>query len=189
MTAPHMLPSTSITASAPAMLKISWLNPTPHTIAVYASPSPSPATTQHSLAGGRYPLPAPVFHRQDRASLAWRTIDPFLPFKFDPTMGRNAPRETLPDFVHLAARATPRGSDYSRRTGSDSPIDVTIRRPRERPFGAPLGGKAITFPTPPAIRTAYIAWSPMRFPIGIIGKLRLGHCHIRENYLPRDLIA
>ncbi len=30
-------------------------------------------------------------------------------------------------------------------------MDVTIRRPRERPFGAPLGGKAITFPTPPAI--------------------------------------
>jgi len=77
ITAPHMLPSTSITASAPAMLKISWLNPTPHTIAVYASPSPSPATTQHSLAGGRYPLPAPVFHRQHRASFVWRTIERF----------------------------------------------------------------------------------------------------------------
>jgi hypothetical protein len=62
------------------MLKISWLNPTPHTIAVYASPPPSLATTQHSLAGGRYPLPAPVFHRQDRASFAWRTIQSFQPF-------------------------------------------------------------------------------------------------------------
>src|SRR5208337_3191988 len=71
ISAPHMLPSTSITASAPAMLKFSWLNPTPHTIAVYASPSPSPATTQYSLTGGRYPpLPAPVFHRLGRASFA-----------------------------------------------------------------------------------------------------------------------
>ena len=78
-------------------------------------------------------------------------IDPFLPFKIDLMTGRKRHEETLPDFVHLAARATPRGSDYSRRTGSASPIDVTIRRPRERPFGAPLGGKAITFPTPPAI--------------------------------------
>ena len=28
-------------------------------------------------AGGRYPLPAPVFHRLDRASFAWRTISIF----------------------------------------------------------------------------------------------------------------
>jgi hypothetical protein len=54
---------------------------------------------------------------------------------------------------------------------------------------APLGGKAITFPTPPAIRTVYIASFPVRSPIGIIGKHRLGHCHIRENHLPRHLIA
>src|SRR5208283_1628527 len=74
MTAPHVWPSTKNTGSAPATFRISWLNPTPHTIAVYASPLPSPATTQHSLAGGRYPLPAPVFHRLDRASFAWRTI-------------------------------------------------------------------------------------------------------------------
>src|SRR5208337_5396021 len=76
--APHMLPSTLITGSAPAMLKFSWLNPTPHTIAVYASPSPSPATTQYSLTGGRYPpLPAPVFHRLDRASFALAHIQSF----------------------------------------------------------------------------------------------------------------
>src|SRR6201993_5061191 len=30
---PHILPSTFLTASAPALLSISWLNPTPHTIA------------------------------------------------------------------------------------------------------------------------------------------------------------
>ena len=76
MTAPHMLPSTDINGSAPAKFSLSWLNPTPHTIAVYASPLPSPTDAQHSLAGGRYPLPAPDFHRLDRASFAWRTIPP-----------------------------------------------------------------------------------------------------------------
>ena len=73
--APHMLPSTLKTASAPATLSISWLNPTPHTIAVYASRPASPTAPQHSLAGGRYPLPAPDFHRLDHASFAWRTIE------------------------------------------------------------------------------------------------------------------
>ena len=52
ITAPHMLPSTDTNASAPASSFISWLNPTPHKIAVYASPRLSPSTTQHSLPGG-----------------------------------------------------------------------------------------------------------------------------------------
>ena len=73
MTAPHMLPSAVATASAPAISRISWLNPTPQTITVYASPRSSPSTTQHSLPGGRYPFPGPDFHRLDRASFAWRT--------------------------------------------------------------------------------------------------------------------
>ena len=34
---PHILPSTKCTASAPTLSSISWLIPTPHTIAVYAS--------------------------------------------------------------------------------------------------------------------------------------------------------
>ena len=76
--APHMLPSTFLTASAPATLGISWLNPTPHTITVYASPWSSPPTTQHSLPGGRYPLPGPDLHRLDRASFAWRTKNPLI---------------------------------------------------------------------------------------------------------------
>jgi hypothetical protein len=29
--------------------------------------------TQHSLPGGRYPLPGPDFHLLDHASFAWRT--------------------------------------------------------------------------------------------------------------------
>jgi hypothetical protein len=76
ITAPHMLPSAIATASAPATSRFSWLNPTPHTIAVYASPWSSPSTAQHSLPGGRYPLPGPDCHRLDRASFAWRTATP-----------------------------------------------------------------------------------------------------------------
>src|SRR5258708_6310825 len=66
---PHMLPSTLLTGSASAVLWLSRLNGTPHTIAVYASHPPSPATTQHSLPGARYGLPGPVSHRQDHPPL------------------------------------------------------------------------------------------------------------------------
>src|SRR5882762_4934781 len=55
------------------MSDLSWLNPTPHAIAVYASRPPSPVATQHSLPSGRYSLLGPDFHRLDRASFAWRT--------------------------------------------------------------------------------------------------------------------
>src|SRR6516165_5338498 len=51
------------------MSDLSWLNPTPHAIAVYASRPLSPVATQHSLPSGRYPLPGPDFHRLDRTSL------------------------------------------------------------------------------------------------------------------------
>ena len=63
-----MLPSAVATASAPAISSLSWLNLTPHTITVYASPWSSPSTTQHSLPSGRYPLLGPDFRRLDRAS-------------------------------------------------------------------------------------------------------------------------
>src|SRR4029079_12654846 len=55
------------------MSDLSWLNPTPHAIAVYASQPLSPVATQHSLPSGRYSLLGPDFHRQDRAHFAWRT--------------------------------------------------------------------------------------------------------------------
>src|SRR5262249_2858887 len=58
---------------APAMSDLSWLNPTPHAIAVYASQPTSPLTTQHSLPSGRCSLLGPDFHRLDRTSFAWRT--------------------------------------------------------------------------------------------------------------------
>src|SRR5262245_14375401 len=68
-----MLPASESKPSAPAMSDFSWLNPTPHAIAVYASQPLSPVATQHSLPSGRYSLLGPDFHRQDRASFAWRT--------------------------------------------------------------------------------------------------------------------
>src|SRR5262245_58038606 len=55
------------------MSDLSWLNPTPHAIAVYASQPLSPVATQHSLPSGRYSLLGPDFHRLDRTSLAWPT--------------------------------------------------------------------------------------------------------------------
>src|SRR5262245_17496716 len=51
------------------MSDLSWLNPTPHAIAVYASRPLSLVATQHSLPSGRYPLLGPDFHRLDRTSL------------------------------------------------------------------------------------------------------------------------
>src|SRR5205807_8122654 len=41
--------------SASAKLLLSWLNPPPHPITVYASHPPSPTTAQHSLPGGALP--------------------------------------------------------------------------------------------------------------------------------------
>src|SRR5215472_22137 len=51
------------------MSDLTWLNPTPHAIAVYASQPPSRGVTQHSLPSGRYSLLGPDFHRLDRTSL------------------------------------------------------------------------------------------------------------------------
>ena len=50
------------------MYDLSWLNPTPHAIAVYASQPLSPVATQHSLPSGRYSLLGPDLHRLDRTS-------------------------------------------------------------------------------------------------------------------------
>src|SRR5437899_6383937 len=51
------------------MSDLSWLNPTPHAIAVYASRPLSPVAAQHSLPSGHYSLLGPDFHRLDRTSL------------------------------------------------------------------------------------------------------------------------
>src|SRR6516162_8363718 len=73
ITAPHILPSSNRRPSAPATSDLSWLNPTPHAIAVYASQPLSPVATQHSLPSGRSSLLGPDLHRLDRTSFAWRT--------------------------------------------------------------------------------------------------------------------
>src|ERR1700726_1958664 len=52
---PHILPSTVPSVSASATFFLSWLNPPPHPIRVYASHPPSPTTAQHSLPGGALP--------------------------------------------------------------------------------------------------------------------------------------
>src|SRR5215475_2961973 len=51
------------------MSDLSWFNPTPHAIAVYASRPLSPMAAQRSLPSGRYSLLGPDFHRLDRTSL------------------------------------------------------------------------------------------------------------------------
>jgi hypothetical protein len=56
MTAPHMLPSATLKASAPTTLLLTRLNSPPYTIAVYASPWSSPSKTQHSLPRRALPL-------------------------------------------------------------------------------------------------------------------------------------
>jgi hypothetical protein len=95
--APHMLPSTTVTVSASAIFGISWLNPTPHTIAVYASRPPSPENTQRSLTGGRYPLPVPDSHRLDRTSLSWRTTVTGTGGRYSPVRPVVALGETKPN--------------------------------------------------------------------------------------------
>ena len=56
--------------------RISQLNKPPHTIAMYASQPPSPTTTQYSLAGARYGLPAPIFHSAGSRQRSGRTSNP-----------------------------------------------------------------------------------------------------------------
>ena len=69
----HRDPFVRDVASDPGRATAPRITTPPHTIVVYASPRSSPSTPQHSLQGGRYPLPGPDLHRLDRASFAWRT--------------------------------------------------------------------------------------------------------------------
>jgi len=94
-----MLPSTPLTVSASAKSPFRGSLPLP--IAAYASPWPSPNTTQHSLPGGRYPLPGPDFHRLDHAS-----------FPGAPMAGLCVPLSTL--------RAAPRDAPRMTRGQHDS---------------------------------------------------------------------
>jgi hypothetical protein len=138
ITAPHMLPSAVATASAPATSRISWLNPTPQMITVCASPWSSPSPTQHSLPGGRYPLPGPDFHRLDRASFAWRTAEPSAPPSYGGSPHRRLaapPRAGRSPTIAISALppAQP-GRTQIRRpsTGQRSPPAPSLPRPPAR---------------------------------------------------------
>jgi hypothetical protein len=103
-------------------LSLSRLNRPPHTIAVYASPRSSPSATQHSLPGGRYPLPGPDFHRLDRASFAWRTRNG----------NSTIPRGRHPDGEHTLSNAQ-RQARYRARREAEKPAPVVrYRRPVDR---------------------------------------------------------
>src|SRR2546429_7495075 len=117
------------------MSDLSWLNPTPHAIAVYASSPLSPVATQHSLPSGRYSLLGPDFHRLDRTSLqlahsfnhligagkkglrdgkAERLAGPEIDdeFKLDRQFDRKIGRLRAPEnLVHVFGSATIRVSD------------------------------------------------------------------------------
>src|SRR6516164_10568522 len=64
------------------MSDLSWLNPTPHAIAVYASQPLSPVTTQHSLPSGRYSLLGPDSYEAPHVKgwiwRPWRTHPPWI---------------------------------------------------------------------------------------------------------------
>src|SRR2546427_8784499 len=78
------------------MSDLSWLNPTPHAIAVYASRPLSPVAAQHSLPSGRYSLLGPDFHRLDRTSLR-------LAHSFDHLVGAGEQRERESDAERLGS--------------------------------------------------------------------------------------
>jgi len=126
MTAPHMLPSATLKASAPTTLLLTRLNSPPHTIAVYASPWSSPSRTQHSLPGGCYPLPGPDFHRLDRARLPGALMTQFAPYVILPRQ-RSGSR---PAQTHMIP---PQSTGWFDCHGAAGAIYRCPSRPRGRP--------------------------------------------------------
>src|SRR3954451_15864611 len=97
------------------MSDLSWLNPTPHAIAVYASQPLSPVATQHSLPSGRYSLLGPVFHRLDRTSFAWRTHSMTSSARATSVVGTSSPSALA--VLRLIASTTFVGSCTGRSAG------------------------------------------------------------------------
>src|SRR5262249_23562529 len=93
---PHILPSTVPSVSASATFFLSWLNPPPHPITVYASHSPSPTTAQYSLPGGA-----------------------LLPYRGRSFTGRNA--SASPDAPEPRVRIHSAPADSPSLTGSSAP--------------------------------------------------------------------
>src|ERR1700741_565559 len=126
---PHMLPSTVPSVSASATLFLSWLNPPPHPIAVYASHPPSPTTAQHSLPGGALP-----------------------PYRGRSFTGRNAsasPDAPQPEVrIHSPAAEGPmRTSLTPDATATDRPAGATARRRRRLPCYINRDGTPVHRPT------------------------------------------
>src|SRR6516162_3868032 len=123
------------------MSDLSWLNPTPHAIAVYASSTLSPAAAQHSLPSGRYPLLGPDFHRLDRTSLrlAHSPVSPDHDCPLISFRSTDAPR---PSFQNAAEPSRPADPDrllvarsclYDHfKTTVDHPLSVKWHRVRTR---------------------------------------------------------
>src|SRR5215467_11965093 len=105
---PHILPSTVPSVSASATFFLSWLNPTPQPIAVYALHPPSPTTAQHSLPGGALP---PYWGRSFTGRNA--SASPDAP---EPEV-----RIHLPPAVSHANRSTSVGRSAPDRLRSDPP--------------------------------------------------------------------
>src|SRR5215468_4524710 len=101
---PHILPSTVPNVSASATLFLSWLNPPPHPITVYASHPPSPTTAQHSLPGGA-----------------------LLPYRGRSFTGRNA--SASPDAPELQVRIQLPPAESLRTIGSSAAELVSSRAP------------------------------------------------------------
>jgi hypothetical protein len=127
ITAPHMLPSAVATASAPAISRISWLNPTPQTITVYASPMVVTFHDATLVTGQALPLSrtglSPAGPRQlrlaHRYSFIIRDLHPLLlaglpaHSAFTPSGHRRRPQHIT--FVLLVCRNRPRTRAESMR--------------------------------------------------------------------------
>jgi hypothetical protein len=93
MTAPLIWPSTAVTVSASAISRITWLNPTPHRLTVYASAAPlpvAPATlVTRRLAtpylGGTFPRWIALASSQRTAasseSAVWEVVNVYIPWE------------------------------------------------------------------------------------------------------------
>ena len=118
---PHMLPSTVPSVSASAKLLLSWLNPPPHPITVYASHPPSPTTAQHSLPGGALP---PYRGRSFTGRIA--SASPDAP---EPEVRIHLPPAVSPVRTHFWANPIDaRGEFYQRQRGqTEAPSDIYPR--------------------------------------------------------------
>src|SRR5262249_12883489 len=112
---PHILPSTVPSVSASATFFLSWLNPPPHPITVYASHSPSPTTAQHSHPGGA-----------------------LLPYRGRSFTGRNA--SASPDPPERKVRSPLRQADSPPLTGNSA---AQSRPPAFRAGVGAMGGGAV----------------------------------------------